>query len=104
MAFLKLKENSDWKKALPLVRNGIQRLNAVIGVKQRGYHETITQAFLRLVAKRLNQDPKVDWDSFKRKHPELLSSKILEIYYSTEKLDRPEAKHSFVEPDRKILP
>lgn len=101
LAFLTLKAHPP-KEALLKVREGIQRLNAIIGVTGRGYHETITQAFLRLVGARLEQGE--TWEVFKEKHPDLMTSWILARYYSLKRLDLPEAKAYFLEPDLLELP
>src|SRR5689334_9714287 len=63
------------------------------------YHETVTQAWLRLVAAAAR-------DSFEETlhaHPSLLDKHLLEIYYSPELLASTDAKFQFLAPDRKPL-
>ena len=66
------------------------------------YHETITWAFLLLIAERQAKcDAKV-WDEFAQANPDLLAWKpsILERYYSSETLQSELARNVFVFPDR----
>jgi hypothetical protein len=79
---------------------GIQRFNQLRGFP-RGYHETITVTFCRLVASRFGAE--ADWETFRDAHPELLTMAILEEFYSRERLFSPEAETTFVAPDRKPL-
>jgi len=66
------------------------------------YHETITWAFLLLIADRQARWPAGTWDAFARENPDLLTWKpsILERYYSKELLGSEIAKRSFLMPDR----
>ncbi|MFM8532525.1 MAG: hypothetical protein ACKOEC_02870 [Acidimicrobiia bacterium] len=66
------------------------------------YHETITWAFLLLIADRQARRPAETWDAFERGNPDLLTWKpsILERYYSKELLGSDIAKRSFLMPDR----
>lgn len=65
------------------------------------YHETITWAYLLLIAERLRDTPTDSWTEFSAAHPELLTWKpsILDRYYSAELLWSDRAKTSFVMPD-----
>lgn len=103
MAFLFLSKYSV-VESLEMVRQGIQRLNAVIGVSGAGYHETITVAYLKVIASRLRDGRKHTWPSFRSAHPDLLSSKFLERHYSRDYLGSREAREGFVAPDREGLP
>jgi ribosomal protein S18 acetylase RimI-like enzyme len=65
----------------------------------RGYHETITQAFMRLVfAANVQTGPHVSSDEFCETHPELLTKYALRSFYSREHIMTMEAKARFVEP------
>ena len=66
------------------------------------YHETITWAFLLIVAERLARKPAATWDAFAADNTDLLSWKpsILERYYSKELLASDLARRSFLMPDR----
>ena len=66
------------------------------------YHETITWAFLLLIADRQARNPTATWQAFEGANPDLLVWKpsILERYYSKELLASDLARRAFVMPDR----
>jgi hypothetical protein len=66
------------------------------------YHETITWAFLLLIAERQARNPAGTWEEFEAANADLLSWKpsILERYYSKELLASDLAKRAFLMPDR----
>jgi len=94
--------------ALKRMRLNIQSLNASHKVPEspaRGYNETMTQAWLRLVHASLSQyGPADSADAFYDQHPELSQSKILRLFYSRDLLKSPDLKYEFVEPDLARLP
>lgn len=65
------------------------------------YHETITWAFLLIIAERLARQPADTWDAFAADNADLLSWKpsVLDRYYSTELLESALARTTFVMPD-----
>jgi len=65
------------------------------------YHETITWAFLLLIAERQARTPAENWETFERENLDLLTWKpsILERYYSKELLASDLAKRTFLMPD-----
>lgn len=94
-------------EALDHIRSRIQRLNAAHGTPEaidRGYHETITCAFLRLIAAVAAEANGVDSDGFCEQHPKLLDKRLLLRFYSRERIMSAEAKGAFVEPDLQSLP
>jgi len=66
------------------------------------YHETITWAFLLLIAERQARNPAGTWEEFEAANADLLSWKpsILDRYYSKELLASDLAKRAFLMPDR----
>jgi hypothetical protein len=66
------------------------------------YHETITWAFLLLIADRQARTPADRWEAFEASNADLLTWKpsILERYYSKELLASDLAKRTFLMPDR----
>jgi hypothetical protein len=105
MAWIYLRHNR-LIDVIPKVREGIQRLNLSRG-NPTGYHETVTLAFLRLVADRLGDGSVQEtFVSFKERNPDLFASRpgILARYYSQEILDSADARLVFVEPDLDALP
>ena len=65
------------------------------------YHQTITLAWIRLVAGA--SAGMQDFDAMLAGHPELLNKNLLERYYSPAVLASPEARAAWVEPDREPL-
>jgi hypothetical protein len=90
------------------LREGIRAYNAANGVVDAptsGYHDTMTQAWLRIIhatvqvyGQRENADDFVDF------HPQLGQKKILRLFYSPELFMSARAKQEFVEPDLTPLP
>jgi hypothetical protein len=89
--------------AMDRLRDRIKALNAAHQVPEHqtsGYHETMTQAWLRLVSLTLKQfGPAASAESFYLEHPELSQTKVLRLFYSRELIMSMEAKHAYVQPD-----
>ncbi len=66
------------------------------------YHETITWAFLLLIADRAARNPAATWEAFAAANPDLLAWKpsVLNRYYSKELLASDLARRTFLMPDR----
>ena len=91
-------------EAIAKVRAGLQGLAAAWGAPiddlERGYHETVTQAWVRLVHLTLNHGEVTESaDAFCDQHPKLMQKTHLHLFYSTKRLKTWEAKREFVEPD-----
>jgi hypothetical protein len=103
------------------VRNGIKKLNATFVRRQQmmcmprpakpkdprgldGYHETITVAFVTVIASRI--EPGEDFPAFRDRNPDLFDRKlsVLLKYYSPERLFSSPAKAEFLEPDLAPFP
>jgi len=96
----------EFDVALDKVKVGIKKLNAVNGVPEsqfRGFHETLTVGWLRLVNSKLNSSQSVSSLDLLEDYPELLNSRLLNDYYSRDRLMTLEAKANFIEPDLKTL-
>jgi hypothetical protein len=95
-------------EAVSRLRSGILALNArhqVPDAVDRGYHETMTQAWMRLVNCTLSEfGPAETADAFVDQHTQLLSKRALLFFYSRDRIRSPEAKQKFVEPDLAPLP
>lgn len=106
-AYLYLLEH-PFETAVERMRTGIRALNAAHGVPDeltRGYHETMTQAWMRLVHVTLCEyGPAPSADEFFEQHPQLAEKKVLRLFYSRERMMSAEAKARFVEPDLAPLP
>lgn len=106
IAYIYLSQN-DFEQGLEMIIAGIKKLNAVNKVPEalrtRGFHQTLTLAWAKLVKVRL-QDGKFGSSlDFLEQYPELLDPRLVNEYYSTEYLMSWEAKRGFVEPDIKSL-
>lgn len=89
--------------ALDRVRRGIQKLNGKIGSPD-GYHETITVAFVRVIADRLAESE--TYPAFRDRNPDLLDRTLPALlrHYTKDRLYSAEARAAFVAPDREPLP
>ena len=92
------------KEAIVKVRAGLQALApawaAPVDVLEKGYHETMTQAWVQLVYLKLRESgPAENADTFCNRHPQLMKKTCLESFYSHERLMTWQAKREFVEPD-----
>ena len=83
------------------VRHQIRDAGGAGGIPPRLYHETITWAFLLLIAERLAANPCQHWEPFAAANQDLLVWKpsILERYYSKELLASDLARRTFLMPD-----
>ncbi len=95
-----------------LMRVGIIRLNAahsLVETAERGYHETVTRAWLSCVSGLREDDarrgrPADGSLSFCAAHPEMFDKTFLLRFYSRERLRSLEARAVFVPPDLAALP
>ena len=115
MAWLYL-NRLPYSAALEKAKAGIQRLNqsfASTGTapckpaeanKSAGYHDTITTAFLRLIAGRI--EPGEGFPDFRDRNPDLLDKTLSAVrkHYTKKLLFSAKARKAFVEPDRAPLP
>jgi hypothetical protein len=96
--------------ALVRLRAGIRSLNEAHGTvnsETRGYHETITAAYVRFIDQFLASCPREM--EFETRVEELLSSTVaspdfLLCFYSREVLMSPRARREWVEPDLAPIP
>jgi hypothetical protein len=94
--------------AVAKICKGIKKFNAAHKVPEgidRGYHETMTQAWMRLVNCTLQEfGPNESADAFVDKHTQLLSKRALLFFYSRDHIMSAEAKRQFVLPDLTPFP
>lgn len=107
VAYLYLRQ-LPYAQALDKIRTNIQRYNAATSTPEsleRGYHETMTQAWLRLVHCALCEyGPAASADEFLEAQEHLLNRKALRFFYSHDQLISWRAKAEFVESDLAPLP
>jgi len=88
----------DFPGALVAMKRAIQTIAAALG-RSTLYHETVTVAYLALIAERLAEEPPgIGFEEFLERYPELLSRAYFERYYPRGTLDCPEARRSFILP------
>ena len=109
--------------AIPKVTSGIRAYNqsqGIVDTPTSGYHETMTVAWLHLVAAMLAEygpsgavDPAgpslLGLDAppsqeFLEAQPQLREKKVLRLFYSRQRFMLPEAKYHFVPPDLAPFP
>lgn len=95
-AFLLLR-SKPFLEACIAMRDGLQALAGKLG-KPDLYHETVTVAFMALVAERA--PTAADWDGFIAAHPALCERGLLDAYYSQALLASGAARKRFAMPDR----
>ena len=85
--------------ALARFAAALQAFAAAKGASHK-YHETITVAWMALVAERLARTPDLAWDGFAAAHPELFQrpSHVTQLY-SEARLASDDARCTFVLPD-----
>jgi hypothetical protein len=94
-AFLLLRSR-PFLEACIAMRDGLQALAGKLG-KPDLYHETVTVAFMALVAERSSGAD--DWEGFIAAHPELCRRGLLDSYYSAALLASGAARKTFAMPD-----
>jgi hypothetical protein len=95
--FLYLRRH-DFPDACVAMKRAIREFAARLG-KQTLYHETVTIAYLALIAERLaDEPPELGFETFLGRYPELTSGEYFRRYYPAGELDRPEARATFVLP------
>jgi hypothetical protein len=97
-----------FEEAIERVRSGIQKLNKANNVPdepERGYHETITRAWMQIIVCAMERHaPETDFAVFAETHTYLLSKSLLYLFYSKHRLISEQAKREFVSPDITELP
>lgn len=91
-------------EAIAKVRAGLQALaaawDAPVDDLEKGYHETMTQAWVRLVHLTLIDCRDAESaDAFCDQQPQLMQKTRLQFFYSRERLMTWKAKREFVDPD-----
>lgn len=84
---------------------GIARYAAHLGATDR-YHRTLTEALIRLMAHTEALDPSLSFAEFLARTPAVAGDcrALIAEHYSPELLSRPQARHTFLAPDRLPLP
>lgn len=94
-----LLERYTFPEALFRLAKGLRRLAANAGVPEK-YHETITVAFLALIAERRLVGGFTSWEDFAAQNPDLLKKELLTRIYPPDVLESPLARETFLLPTR----
>jgi hypothetical protein len=96
MAFEMLKRH-DFAESVLHYSRALRALTARAG-KPEAFHQTVTLAFLSLIAERMEGGAS-EFAAFARQHPELLEKSVLARWYGAERLACPAARRIFVLPE-----
>jgi hypothetical protein len=88
----------DFSTAAHLFGGGLKAL-AIRAGRPDAYHQTITLAFLALIAERAAGDTHADFDAFAGTNPDLLDKTALKRWYSPERLNSEIARRVFLLPE-----
>jgi hypothetical protein len=75
------------------------RAMAVRAGKPQAFHQTVTIAFLSLIAERMDSGDYADFDSFARANADLLGKSALSRWYPSERLATDAARRIFLLPE-----
>jgi hypothetical protein len=67
--------------------------------KPQAFNQTVTIAFLSLIAERLEHGHPADFDSFQRDNADLFEKNALARWYRPERLASEAARHTFLLPE-----
>ncbi len=93
-----LLKRHDFADAAHAYSRAISTMAAAAGAPEK-FHMTITVAMLSAIAERMS-DNCANFDSFAAEHPELFDRELLLRHYSTERLQCPRARRTFLLPDQ----
>jgi hypothetical protein len=103
LAFLYLRGHGPAEGAQRM-REGIRSFAAANGVPGL-YHETLTTFWVRAVQAARRADPAApDFETFARRHPELLDKDLVRRHYREGTIESERARMQWIEPDRVPLP
>jgi hypothetical protein len=98
MAFEMLRRH-DFAESVWLFSRALRTMTAKAG-KPQAFHQTITVAFLSLVAERMELGRQTDFVTFEQAHPELIDKGVLGNWYARDQLASDLARRTFVLPAR----
>lgn len=97
MAFETLRRH-DFVEAALHYSHALRTLTAKVG-KPEKFHQTVTVAFLSLVAERMQTRGPCDFDDFADANPDLLDKSALSRHYSAGRLSSEAARTTFILPE-----
>jgi hypothetical protein len=93
-----LLQRYDFTEAAHLFSVAVRTMAQRAG-KPQAFHQTITIAFLSLIAERMQTGQPANFGEFSAAHPELLQRSLLSRWYRAERLASDLARRTFVLPD-----
>lgn len=97
MAFEMLRRY-DFAEAVFHYSRTLQAMATQVG-KPQAFHQTITIAFLSLIAERIDSGDYIDFDAFARTNAELLDKSALARWYPAARLATDAARRTFLLPE-----
>lgn len=92
-----------FEQAVAQVISAIRRFSVLHGASER-YHDTITRAWLRVVAIHVAESRAASFDEFIAANPVLMDQGLLGRHYSAELLRSQAARSAWVDPDIRAFP
>ncbi len=92
-----LLERHAFPEALLHLARGLRRLAAGAG-RAEVYNETVTAAFLALIAERRLSASYLGWEDFAARNPDLLEKDLLKKFYDSALLQSSIARQTFILP------
>jgi hypothetical protein len=89
--------------ACRIVSAGIRRTARYAGAPQK-YHETMSRAWIELIAYHVAEHDITTFDAFATRNPALLDKRLLLRFYEPSTLASPAARIGWVDPDRAAFP
>lgn len=93
----------DVPEASEAMAAAIRHLARQHGAEQK-YHETMTRAWVRLVAVHHQRWGAQHFDAFLERNPDLLDRALIRHFYSSDLLDGDRARAAWTDPDLRELP
>jgi hypothetical protein len=97
MAFEMLKRH-DFPETVLHYSRAVRAMAGKAG-KPQAFHQTVTIAFLSLIAERMESGGPVEFAAFARANPDLLEKSVLQRWYGAERLASAAARRTFLLPD-----
>ena len=96
-----LLQRHPFPEALLHLARGLRRLAAKAG-RPEVYHETITAAFLAIIAERRLNQSSAGWEDFAARNPDLFRKELLSEFYGSAVLHSQVARQTFVLPRARL--
>jgi hypothetical protein len=92
-----LARRAPFTEAADRFSRGLKQLVEKAGTPEK-YHDTITVAFMALIAERLGEARDQDFETFAAANPDLFDAAVLSRWYDKSRLFSPQARRAFVLP------